>query len=127
MLFSNQAIILTVCNVVILVAVLISMFILKKSVDLNEGKVKTIIKNISALVFFLVIMVIQVYSLNCMVYGDCNTWSWVITAFAIFGTLGYIGFFAYISMSSKVVKDSVKDIMKPVAATGVAVIAPPNV
>lgn len=111
---SPQAIILTVCNIVILIALILSLFVIKKSSDApEESKVKTILKNVAALVMFLVIMAMQIYSLNCMVYGNCTSWSWVLTTFAIFGTLAYIGFFAYVAMTAKKVQMSMKDMMKP--------------
>lgn len=112
-MFSQQAFILTICNIVILVAVILSMFVIKKSHTADPNKVKTILKNISVLMMFIVIMVLQVYSLNCMVLGNCQIWSWILTAFAVFGTLGYIGFFAYLSMSANQVQNSLKDIIKP--------------
>lgn len=112
-MFSQQAFILTVCNVIILVAVILSMFVLKKSQTTDPNKVKTVFKNISVLIMFIIIMMLQVYSLNCMVYGNCQLWSWILTSFAIFGTLGYIGFFAYLSMSANQVQTSLKDIIKP--------------
>lgn len=111
---SVQAIILTVCNVVILIALFLSLFVIKRSADSpDENKTATILKNIAALVLFLVIMVMQVYSLNCMIYGNCIAWTWILTAFAIFGTLAYIGFFAYIAMTAKTVKKGMKDMLKP--------------
>lgn len=112
---SPQAIILTVCNLVILIALILSLFVIKKSQDSpEENKVKTMLKNIAALIMFLIIMVMQIYSLNCMVYGDCNAWAWLLTTFAVFGTLAYIGFFAYVAMTAKRVQTTVKDMMKPV-------------
>ena len=114
MIMSPQAIILTVCNIVILIALILSLFVIKKSKDSQEeNKVKTILKNIAALIMFLIIMVMQIYSLNCMVYGDCTMWSWILTAFAIFGTLAYIGFFAYVAMTAKTVQNNMKDMMRP--------------
>ena len=123
-MFSQQAFILTICNVIILVAVILSMFVLKKSQATDPSKVKTILKNISVLVMFIIIMLLQVYSLNCMVYGNCQLWSWILTSFAIFGTLGYIGFFAYLSMSANQVKSSLKDIIKPDNMTSTTTMTP---
>lgn len=111
---STQAIILTVCNVVILIALFLSLFVLKRSVDSeNESKVTTIMKNVSAMLMFVVIMVIQIYSVNCMVYGNCIAWTWILTAFAILGTLAYIGFFAYVAVTAKTVKNGMKNMMRP--------------
>jgi hypothetical protein len=114
-MFSQQGVILTVCNVIIFIAVILSMFVIKKSSNTEPNKTTSILKNIAVLIMFLLIMAIQVYSLNCMVYGDCQMWAWSLTAFAVFGTLGYIGFFAYISMSANKLQDSVKDLIKPTA------------
>lgn len=116
-MISIQAVVLGICNLVILVALIISMFVLKRSSDSSEGKVKTALKNVAALIMFVIIMVMQIYSLNCMVYGNCVAWAWVLTAFAIFGTLAYIGFFTYLLFSTNKVKNSLKDIMRPVEAS----------
>lgn len=112
-MISYQAIVLGICNFVILIALILSMFVLKKSAAEGESRVKIVLKNVAALVMFLVIMVMQIYSLNCMVYGDCASWAWVLTAFAIFGTLTYIGFFAYLVFSARKVQTSLKDLMAP--------------
>lgn len=114
-MFSQQAIILGICNFVIFVAVVVSMFVLKKDADTNQGgKVVPILKNIAALVLFLVIMVMQIYSMNCMVYGECVSWAWIITAFAVFGTLAYLGVFAYIAMSTARLRAGIKDMVRPI-------------
>lgn len=112
-MLSQQGLILSICNVIIFVAVVLSMFVIKKTADTEPNKVKAVLKNIAVLIMFLLIMVMQVYSLNCMVTGDCHVWAWILTAFAIFGTLGYIGFFAYLTMTANKVKDSVKDLVNP--------------
>lgn len=112
-MLSQQGVILSICNFIIFVAVVLSMFVIKKSADTESNKTKSILKNIAVLMMFILIMVMQVYSLNCMVTGDCQLWSWTITAFAVFGTLGYIGFFAYIVMTANKVQESVKDLIKP--------------
>jgi hypothetical protein len=112
-MISQQGVILSICNIVIFIAVILSMFVIKKSVDTESNKTKSVFKNIAVLIMFLLIMVMQVYSLNCMVNGDCQMWAWALTAFAVFGTLGYIGFFAYITMTANKVQDSVKDLIKP--------------
>lgn len=115
-MLSQQAIILSICNFVILIAVILSLFVIKKSADKkDESKLVTILKNIAALVLFLIIMVLQVYSVNCMVYGECGSWAWILTAFAVFGTLAYLGVFAYVAISAAKLKASVKDLVKPIS------------
>jgi hypothetical protein len=99
-MLSTQAIVLAICNTVILVAVILSMFVIKKNTD-EGNKVYATIKNIFALLMFIIIMMMQIYSLNCMVYGDCRMWAWVLAIFAVVGTLSYIGFFAYIVFTMK--------------------------
>lgn len=112
-MFSQQAIILTICNFVIFVAVVLSMFVLKKSTDTEPMTIVPILKNVAALVGFVIVMALQVYSLNCMIYGDCHAWAWVLTAMAVVGTLAYLGIFAYIAMTASKIKSSVKDLVKP--------------
>lgn len=113
-MFSSQAVVLSICNIIIFIALILSMFVLKRSsADPTESRLKTILKNVAALIMFLIIMVMQVYSLNCMIYGDCAAWAWVLTAFAIFGTLTYIGFFAYLVFSARKVQTSLQGLMTP--------------
>jgi len=113
MQFSQQAIILTICNFVIFVAVVLSMFVLKRSTDTETMTIIPILKNVAALVGFVIVMALQVYSLNCMIYGDCNVWAWILTAMAVVGTLAYLGVFVYITVSASKIKSSVKDLIKP--------------
>jgi cytochrome bd-type quinol oxidase subunit 2 len=101
-MLSQQALILSICNVVIFIALIISVFIIKKTTDKKEeSKYKIVLKNIAALIFFLIIMIMQVYSVNCMVYGECGSWAWIITIFTVLGTLAYLGLFIYILIKSK--------------------------
>lgn len=99
-MLSSQAFVLAICNVCVLIAVLLSMFVIKKNTDNGETS-SAMVKNVVALVFFIFIMVMQVYSLNCMVRGDCHVWAWILAAFGVIGTLSYLGAFVYILMSSK--------------------------
>lgn len=112
-MLSTQAIVLAVCNLLVFIAITLSMFVLKKESDQNASKsdrIVTIVKNVTALIMFAVIMALQVYSLNCMIYGDCQLWAWIITAFAALGTLSYLGFFVYLIATFKKVGDNVQDI-----------------
>jgi hypothetical protein len=88
-IISNQAIILTVCNFIIFMLMFANIFISKQ-------KSKTIV--ILGLIFIVIpIMIIQIYSLNCMVTGSCVAWSWTLSIIAIVLTLVYvIGFIAMI-------------------------------
>jgi hypothetical protein len=100
MLIAQQAIVLGVCNFIILLSVVLSLFVIKKDTDQGD-KTGAIWKNIAALIMFVTIMALQIYSLNCMVYGDCNIWAWIIAAFAIVGTVSYLGLFAYVATSAQ--------------------------
>jgi len=82
MLVSKQAIILMICNFIVFMLLLSNTFISK-------------IPNRTAilLVLFLLIlpfMLLQIYSLNCMVTGECYTWTWIIAAIAVVFTILYV-------------------------------------
>lgn len=111
-MFSQQAIVLSICNIIILIAVIISMFVLKKSKDTEQYKIKTVLKNIAALIMFIIIMVMQIYSVNCMITGECHIWTWILVAFFAFGTLMYIGFFTYVAMSANKIRSTITDLPK---------------
>lgn len=89
MALTNQAIIIGVCNIIIFLGIIVSLFFLK--VDILAGnKAIAVLKIIAGLLWFLIMVAIQVYSINCMVVGDCIIWTWILVAFAILGTLIYI-------------------------------------
>lgn len=112
---STQATILAICNFVILIAVVLSMFVIKKNND-EGNKLYATIKNVFALLMFIIIMTMQVYSLNCMIYGDCHLWGWILTTFAVIGTLSYLGFFAYIAFTIKKTGDALHISQSPSSA-----------
>jgi hypothetical protein len=100
MLISTQAVVLAICNALILLAVILSMFVIKKNTDEGD-KGSALIKNVVALLFFFVFMALQVYSLNCMIYGDCRIWAWILVGFAVLGTVLYMAAFLYIVFIKK--------------------------
>lgn len=127
-MLSTQAIILAVCNALVFIAIALSMFVLKKESDANVTKsdrIITIVKNVTALIMFAIIMALQVYSLNCMIYGDCQLWTWIITVFAVLGTLSYLGFFVYLVATFKKVEGSVQTTVQDIRTFGAS--APPVV
>lgn len=81
-IISNQAIILSICNLIIFMLMFINVFISKQ-----KSKIVVIL----GLIFIVIpIMIIQIYSLNCMVTGSCTVWSWTLSAIAIIFTLIYV-------------------------------------
>lgn len=120
-MLSTQALILAICNVLVFIALTLSLFVLKKESTQNATKsdrVLTILKNITALLMFAVIMALQVYSLNCMIYGDCQLWAWIITIFAGLGTLSYLGFFVYLVATFKKVESNVTTTVEDIRKFG---------
>lgn len=97
MLLSYQAMTILVCNFVIFILLLANTFIPRKD--------QTISKTSSFLVLFLLVlpfMILSVYSVNCMIVGQCTTWSWIISAFVIFIAVLYIiGFIQMILIKKK--------------------------
>lgn len=51
------------------------------------GKIMTLLV---ALLVFLPVVFIQAYSINCMVEGNCNIFSWIVTAIIIIFSLLYV-------------------------------------
>lgn len=95
-LWSSQAKVIVVCNIVVLIAVLLSIFGINKERNKQEGKIKAISKAVIVFVMFIVIMLLQVYTMNCMIYGECHSLAWAISSVAVVGTLIYLGIFIYL-------------------------------
>lgn len=94
-MLTTQGWILAICNIIIFVVVIVGMVAVKK--DSEDGnKPLALVKNVVALVFFFIVMALQVYSLNCMVTGDCHLWAWILAVFAVITTLLYMGAFVII-------------------------------
>lgn len=106
-MLSTQAWLLAICNFVIFVSVVISVFLIKD--DGEQGKKGTaLFKTVIALLSFLFVMALQVYSLNCMVFGNCLLWSWIVSVFAAIGCIAYICVFVYVVVLKKTsIKQSV--------------------
>ena len=66
---------MTILNLTLFIALIVSTSY--HSVPMNKLKVVGIF---SLLAFA---MIMKVYSLNCMVTGNCNTWTWIITIVSI--------------------------------------------
>ena len=82
MILPKQTLVLLVCNIVIFILIVSNMFL---------GKNKNWFLSIVLLIALIVpIMLMQLYSVNCMVTGDCNSWSWFLVAVAVLCTLVYI-------------------------------------
>jgi len=94
MIISKQAIILMVCNFIVLMLLLLNTLITK-----TPNRVAILI------VLFLIIlpfMLLQIYSLNCMVTGECYAWTWIIATIAVVFTILYvIGFIIMIRRLKK--------------------------
>ena len=109
MRISTQAMILAACNAVIFIAVVIAMFLTKEEAD-KGSKVVAIMKNIVSLLAFFIMMALQVYSLNCMVYGECYLWSWIIAIFSVIGLVIFILGFIYIIYMTKSVGNAMNSL-----------------
>jgi energy-converting hydrogenase Eha subunit A len=99
MALSYQAIVLMLCNFIIFMLMFINVFIPKKNKDSPSKTAITLV----LLFIILPVMALQVYSLNCMVTGECHAWSWILSAIAgIFTILYVIGFVAMIIKLKKI-------------------------
>lgn len=99
---SNQALTILVCNFIIFVLLLANTFIPRKSPSDSEKRMS---KSGSFIVlFFLVLpfMLLSVYSVNCMIVGQCTTWTWILSALVICVAFLYIvGFVQMIIIKKK--------------------------
>lgn len=111
-MLSTQAIILLVCNLVVITAMGLSLFALKKNVDKGESKTVVLIQNLAVMIMFVVVMMMQVYSVNCMVYGDCQLWTWFLVGLAVVGTLTFLGFFTYVAVVARKSQDAIAAAVK---------------
>lgn len=102
MQLSNQALTILICNFIIFILLLANTFIPRKSASDAE---KRMTKTGSFIVLFLLVlpfMLLSVYSVNCMIVGQCTTWTWIISAFVIFVAFLYIiGFIQMIMIKKK--------------------------
>lgn len=94
---SKQGLVLLVCNMIVFIMIVANIFVSKKS--------NWVMSLFLLCVLIIPIMAIQVYSLNCMVTGDCRLWSWTLVAFVIVFTLLYI--IGFLSMIVKMKQDPV--------------------
>ena len=99
MILQTQSIVLLVCNLIIFVLVGANVLINKK-----ENAPSWLLTLILLVMIVLPIMIVQVYSLDCMFTGDCRAWSWTLATAAIVVTLIYI--VGFISMIIKLKKSS---------------------
>lgn len=118
---STQAWLLAICNFVIFISVILSLFLIKD--DNEQGKKgSAIFKTIIALGSFLCVMALQVYSLNCMVVGDCILWSWIVAIFATIGCIAYVCLFVYVVVVLKRAPNAVISVKpsSPIASSTVS-------
>lgn len=87
MSLSHQAIVLIVCNFVVFMLMFINVFIPRKNVTNTPSKTAV---SFVLLLVILPIMILQIYSLNCMVTGECYAWSWTLSVIAAIFTIIYV-------------------------------------
>jgi hypothetical protein len=100
MYLSNQAMTILVCNFIIFILLLANIFIPR-----NDSSQKRMSKTGSFVVLFLLVlpfMILSVYSVNCMIVGQCTTWSWILSGLVIIAAILYIiGFIQMIIIKKK--------------------------
>ena len=96
-----QAIVLLVANLVFLIAVVFSISSVLRTMKTHGFDVTyDVSRVVSALLSYLIVMGLQVYSLNCMVVGDCRVWTWILAGLAVLGTLLYLALLVWIFAKS---------------------------
>lgn len=110
-MMSSQAWVMAVCNLLIFGLMIAAVVFAKK--DAEEGnKAIAVIKTVVGFLFIFVIMALQVYSLNCMVVGDCQLWSWIIAILSVISTLVFIGGLIYIYYVTKKISTVMDEVSK---------------
>lgn len=87
---SAQSIVVGACIIVCLL-VLFTNSILNQSSSAKD-------KAIAFLVLFFVgipLLILKVYTVNCIVLGSCDMYGWILASIAIVVTLAYLGLFVY--------------------------------
>lgn len=85
---TTQALVLLVCNFVIFILLFANILIPKsRNQQNNDSKIARLL-----LLFIVVlpIMVLSIYSLNCMIVGQCTHLSWAVATVAILVCILYI-------------------------------------
>ena len=87
---STQSIVVGVCSIICLL-ILFTNSILNQSYTVKEKAIAFVV------IFFVGVpfLLLQVYTVNCVVVGTCDIYGWIITSIAIITTLTYLGLFVY--------------------------------
>ena len=98
-----QTITLLIVNVLLLATFVAGVFMInnKKDADKEQKKWLVVIKNLGVFAVYIMIMCAQAYSVNCMIYGNCFVWSWVIAALIIVASLSHMGLIIYLIFKSR--------------------------
>lgn len=94
-----QTIALIVVNVLLLITFIAGVVVVNKHKKTNEdSKIMIFAKNLGLFVFFIIVMCAQAYSVNCMVFGNCVAWSWVIASIIMLASFAHMGMLLYVIM-----------------------------
>lgn len=100
-----QTIALIVVNVILLITFIIGVVVVNKSKKNNEdgtqdSKIMILAKNLGVFALFIIIMCAQGYSVNCMVFGNCATWSWVVASVIMCASFVHMGMLVYVILKT---------------------------
>lgn len=87
-MLAHQSLVLMVAFMIILVIFTMNILIPSKGSPFEK-----LILLATMFAVVLPIMFIKVYSVQCMIYGNCNTFSWIIAGAAMLLALLYLGLF----------------------------------
>jgi hypothetical protein len=79
----KQALIVLLCNMVILIVLMMNVFISTN----NNSKLISIV---FIILFVIPFAIIQTYSINCMISGNCSIFSWALAGAILVCTVLYI-------------------------------------
>jgi hypothetical protein len=96
----KQTIIIGVCFVIVLLIMLVNSLLPQKKQDTTLDRSKILI-TLAILLTFLPIALIKLYSVNCMLEGNCHVLVWVYVAIWVLLTAAYTGAFILKAIKTK--------------------------
>jgi hypothetical protein len=92
MTFTNQALIFLLCYIVILILIIVLFFLpIMRVIPLAERLIALAAYSGA----FIVLSIAAVYSVNCMVVGECNVWAWILAILTILATIFTVIMYIY--------------------------------
>mgnify|MGYP006275842617 CR=1 FL=1 len=99
---THQSLVLAVAFIIMIIVFIMNVLLPSKGSKYDKFIVIAI-----ALVVILPLMIIKVYAMQCMIYGNCMAFTWMIAAAAMVLALTYLGMFIHTMIKKKQELDKV--------------------